>query len=99
MSASINALVTMKSAAEGGRRSAFSVGYSPHLVVDAGELMGVRVAAAPPQVLPGAEATIEFQLLYAPNVDYSALLEGTSFDIVEGPNVVGTGVVIGTSIS
>jgi len=95
MKNSIRAAVSMRDEAQGGRHAPFTAGYCPHLVVGDGLLLGVRVAEAPSPVFPGTDAIVSFELLYPDNVDYSALEPGASFNIIEGPNIVGSGVVVG----
>lgn len=90
----------MKSEADGGRPCEFSAGYAPHLVVppDSG-FLAVRVFDVEDPdgykvVYPGTTAKVLFQLMYHPQVDYSALVEGAEFNIQEGPRIVGTGRVL-----
>jgi hypothetical protein len=69
--------------------------YRPHLRVGSGEYLGVRILVGPPLVQTGTPTRVIAQLLY--NVDYSALVPGAVFDVLEGPAVVGSGVVVGTA--
>ena len=91
----IRTRVSLKTAAEGGRCRPFCEGYCPHFVVDDGELLGVRLIHCPTLVAPGDERELEFELIYHARVDYSRLVAGATFKIVEGRNTIGTGVVIG----
>lgn len=89
--------INMNFSSESGRRSAFSKGYMPHLrVVDTKEdaYLGVRVIDCPAQVPPGAEVKITMEAMYLDRVDYSALVPGCHFDILEGRKAVGMGRVL-----
>jgi len=69
------------------------VGYRPHLRVGNGEYLGIevlRVSEGPAK----ASAQVVVRLLYWPQVNYDALSAGASFDVLEGPNIVGHGRVI-----
>jgi hypothetical protein len=77
----------------------------PHLVVmidDRGEpgsdcacpYLGVRFVALPSAPAAGEPGTYELELMYHPEVDYSALRAGTKFAVMEGPHVVGRGTVV-----
>jgi translation elongation factor EF-Tu-like GTPase len=82
----------MKFEADGGQPAPFTEGYRPHFVIPPdGEYLGVVAARCPGPVGPGDEADVEFDLVYQPNVDYSALREGTEFEMHEGPRVVAIG--------
>lgn len=86
----------MKSRELGGRHAPFSEGYCPYFVV-AGttELLAVRAEHCPGgPVAPGTEGEASFSLLYSPNVDYSALVPGVFFEVIEGPRSVASGTVI-----
>lgn len=78
----------------GGRHGPFTEGYRPHFVVDGGEWLGVTATHCPGPVAPGDEADVEFELVYHPKVDYSALTVGAEFAVHEGPRVVASGKVI-----
>lgn len=86
MRTQIVAQVQMKTEADGGRHSGFSSGYRPHLVVTPGALfLGVWVVKIEKSTvdniaLPGTSGKVRFDLMYEPNVDYSALSEGASFN-------------------
>lgn len=87
----------MRSEEEGGRREPFWESYRPHLIPEGTEdYLGVSVVGLTEEqaVHPGTTAEVEFDLVYYPNVDYSALCVGTEFEIREGAKVVGTGMVI-----
>ena len=93
----INAIITLLPAESGGRTTpttAVACHYRPHLRVEPnGPYMGVCLIAGPERLYPGDEATVTMALVYYGSVDYSALASGASFEILEGPTVVGHGVV------
>lgn len=69
--------------------------YRPHLVVDSGEYLGVCfVNSSPARARPG-DAVIATVLLVYPGVDYSALVPGAEFKVIEGINTVAIGKVLG----
>ncbi|TDE88179.1 hypothetical protein EXU48_23960 [Occultella glacieicola] len=92
--------MTMFAADRGGRRSVVDLGinspYRPHVVVDGGdgERLGVQFRMEPGIRLTPEVATKCSVLLLYPLVDYSPLLPGSRFTIVEGPRAVGEGDVI-----
>jgi hypothetical protein len=43
---------------------------------------------------PGGKAYATVKFLYEPNVSYTDLVEGTRFEILEGPTVIGYGEII-----
>lgn len=96
----IRARVTIYSADRGGRRLPIHLTgsrYMPHLVVDGGngEYLGVLFCAEVDMELTAEIPTdCDLGLLYHPQVDYSPLLAGRRFKIVEGPKPVGEGIVI-----
>jgi len=45
-------------------------------------------------VMPGASACADAVLMFQSNVDYSPLICGVVFEVLEGAQVVGTGKVI-----
>ena len=95
--AQITSRVCMKAEMDGGRHAPFWENYRPHLVVRGTEdYLGVTVVDLPQAqaVKPGASAQVSFNLVYHPEVDYSALQPETEFEIREGPRVVGYGTVI-----
>ena len=73
--------------------TAVPVGYRPHLRVGDGEYLGIEVVRATDGAANGSANAI-VRLLYWPQVNYDALLPGASFEVLEGPNVVGHGRVI-----
>lgn len=79
---------------EGGRKTPLEsgIGYSPHLATKADEMLGVRFLKVSQKPEPGTPLLVEFETLYD-GVDYSPLVPGVSFEIKEGPKVVGRGVV------
>ena len=70
--------------------------YRPHFRVigGAGELLGVAFMDGPDDpVLPGEKTHATVTSLYEPAISYSELVVGTRFEILEGPHVVGFGIV------
>ena len=86
--------LTMKSEQDGGRNAPFTEGYRPHFTIEEGEWLGVIATLCPGPVAPGDEADVEFELVYHPKVDYSALSGGVEFAMREGARVVATGRVL-----
>lgn len=88
------ATVTFKASSDGGRQMPALQGqYRPHLRIGSGEYLGVAFVGEPNlPIEPGTTVTAVFELMYD-GVDYSALTEGSRFDILEGPRVVGFGYV------
>lgn len=92
----IRTQLEMKREVDGGRHAPFWENYRPHLIPSGTEdYLGVTVVnlREDQAVAPGTSATVEFDLVYHPNVDYSGLSVGTTFEIREGARVVGTGEV------
>ena len=91
----ISVSLTMLDEEHGGRHSGFTRGYAPHFVAEGrSEWLGVR-ALSPVVASPVMEPfQASFSLMYAPEVDYSALRSGSCFAVHEGPKVVGTGTVL-----
>jgi translation elongation factor EF-Tu-like GTPase len=96
----IEAEINMKSEQEGGRHSFFTVGYCPHLVVPPSQVyLGVRVSTVlssrvSGEISPGEVAVVAFKAMYFPGISYDELKVGEAFNILEGPQVVGTGLVL-----
>jgi hypothetical protein len=68
--------------------------YMPHAVVEGhSEYLGVRFVSGP-AVAAGQPGRFELALIYHPEVDYSALTQGTSITIREGARVVARGQVL-----
>ena len=70
--------------------------YRPHFRVigGTGELLGVAFMDGPDDpVLPGEKTHATVTSLYEPAISYSELVVGTRFEILEGPHVVGFGIV------
>lgn len=75
-------------------RGTRSSSYKPHLRVGGvGEWLRVAFLVGPEWVAPGEEAEATVELMYD-GVDYSALVPGAEFDVVEGPHVVARGTVL-----
>lgn len=71
--------------------------YRPHLrVIDgSGEMLGVAFMDGPDDPIQPAESTnATVKALYEPIVSYDELVEGSRFEILEGPHVVGHGEVL-----
>jgi translation elongation factor EF-Tu-like GTPase len=87
-----------RTAEEGGRVGAVSLGhgtYRPHFVVSGGEYMGVAVTEGPFEpVQPGGNAIVTVVFVYEPAVNYSALVHGVLFEVMEGARVVASGRVL-----
>jgi hypothetical protein len=85
-------------AEDGGRRQLPNLkagSYRPHFRVPIDPtLLGVEFIEGPLLIQPNIPFKAIVRPLYRPSVDYSTLTEGTHFDFVEGPNVVGHGVVL-----
>jgi hypothetical protein len=101
----IDVAVTFLTAAEGGRAGDpwDSPTYRPHLVVGdsrqrkarTGEhYLGVAFTGDGRTLPAGAEHAATLTLPYWPDVDYSALISGTTFTVHEGGRVVGWGRVV-----
>ena len=97
----IETRVWFNSPLDGGRYSACSAGYCPHLVVKAKETMwGVRLMAVTQSpvenlIRAGDEAVTVWALMFfGPNCRYDELVRGATFQIREGPRAIGTGVVL-----
>jgi hypothetical protein len=77
-----------------GTGAAVVPGYRPHFRIGAGEYLGVEVATIGEASTDGRARAV-VRLMYWPAVNYDALSSGASFDVLEGPNVVGHGRVVG----
>ena len=91
--------VAFLSPEEGGRHTPPCLNnkkYRPHFrVLGSKKWLGVEFIEGPDEpVKPGMSTPSTVRLLYAPEVSYGELREGTKFEILEGPNVVGSGEVI-----
>jgi translation elongation factor EF-Tu-like GTPase len=87
-----------RTAEEGGRTAAIALNlgtYRPHLVVAGGEYLGVAVIQGPAEpVQPGGSVNVTVAFVYEPAVNYSALVEGAVFEVMEGACVVANGRVL-----
>lgn len=94
----IEAEITFLSKEDGGRQTPPVLTtpslYRPHVVVGAGEYLGVMFLSAPECVRACITFTATLALVYYPQVDYSALVPGAEFSIREGSEVVGHGRVV-----
>lgn len=95
--------VEFKSTNEGGRHSAVwfnaaaTTRYRPHLCVHGkdSEYLGVEFIDGPEHMIaPGDKTQATVRFMYEPQVSYAALVEGATFDILEGGRTVGSGRVI-----
>ena len=65
----------------------------PHFRVGDGDWLGVRfITIGAPASDGSSRATV--QLMYWPQVNYDALQSGAAFNMHEGPNIVGHGLVL-----
>ncbi len=98
MRAEAEATILMLDAASGGRTAPVAgcgCHYRPHVRVGSeGQHLGVCFLDGPELIAPGTTAIVKMVLVYHPEVDYSALVAGAHFLILEGPHVVETGTVI-----
>lgn len=80
--------------AGGRKRPPLLQGYRPHFVVPPREeMLGVEFAYGPSDYQPNEEVAARVICLYEPSVSYDTLIVGADFEIVEGPKVVGIGIV------
>jgi translation elongation factor EF-Tu-like GTPase len=86
--------VQFVAAAVGGRDAApIGAPYRPHFRVGAGEYLGVQFVDGPgTSVVAGVVATANVQFVYE-GVSYAPLQPGVQFQVLEGPHIVGIGVV------
>lgn len=93
------AKVVFLNAQSGGRTNPVigqSCKYRPHIRVGGdGNYLGVCFISGPDLIPLGVESDVTLVLVYFPEVDYSALMPGTRFQILEGAQIVGNGFVIG----
>src|SRR5690349_5030136 len=77
-------LLVRLSESEGGRHGPFTEGYCPHFIAEGSmEWLGVRGSSCPGPVAPGDTAELRVELLYHPELHYSALEPGSKFKVVE----------------
>ena len=98
MDGNIEIEVRFLNAEEGGRQLPpnLKVGtYRPHFRLSPDRTrLGVEFVDGPSLIQPNVPFTATVRPLYAPSVDYTTLAVGTHFEVVEGPSVVGHGIVI-----
>lgn len=96
MAVLLHVLVTFLNPEEGGRyKLPVLEGYSPHFVIPPNtEMLGVEFIAGPTDYRADEEINATVKCLYQPFVSYAGLTAGTRFKIVEGMQVVGSGVVL-----
>lgn len=91
----LRATITLE--ASGARRTPISPRgrmYRPHLVPEGSDVMlGICFVDGPEFIAPGGSGEVEFECIYD-GVSYDELRPGVRFRIVEGPNTVGTGIVL-----
>ncbi len=68
-------------------------GYRPHLRIGEGEYLGISFFDVGPAA-PGVSLRAKAKLMYWPNVDYSSLTPGVKFQVMEGSQAVGQGMVV-----
>lgn len=89
--------VHFKPTALGGRAGCVDLSfgrYRPHLVVGSGEYLGICfLHSNKPEAHPDDTVIATVALVY-PDVDYSALVPGATFDVMEGAKAVATGTVL-----
>ena len=91
----ITVRIRMKSEEAGGRHASFTEGYCPHLVVSGhSEWLPVRATHCPGPVAPGDEAEVVFAWMNGSALDHSALQADATFEVMEGPRMVGNGCII-----
>jgi hypothetical protein len=90
------ATIKMFDVEHGGRQSPVTgVGclYRPHLKCSSGsEYLGVCFVDGPDVIALGETVDVTFLLIYD-GVDYSCLTPGATFVILEGPHIVGEGIM------
>jgi len=91
-----SATIEMFDAEHGGRKTpttAVGCEYRPHLrrSVDC-EMLGVCFVDGPETIVPGEQVVVTLLLMYD-GIDYSSLIRDATFQIVEGPHVVGKAVI------
>ncbi|RYF31930.1 MAG: hypothetical protein EOO23_00875 [Comamonadaceae bacterium] len=85
------------SADVGGRSvpACLSATYRPHLRVGSGENLGVAFTGSETDAVHAHKClSAEVAFVYAPQVDYGALVVGAQFLVLEGERVVGVGRVV-----
>ena len=82
--------------------------FMPHIVIQSTDVrivkivdgwcvddyLGVRFAPIVEQLVPGRPFECEMELMYHPEVNYDAVLEGAPFTLREGGMFIGYGVVL-----
>jgi translation elongation factor EF-Tu-like GTPase len=91
-----SATIEMFDEQHGGRSNpttAIGCVYRPHLKLGTqDQFLGVCFIDGPETITPGQTVDVSFLLLYD-GVDYAGLVRGVAFLIVEGPHVVGKGII------
>ena len=79
----------------GGRSCVpFGDGYAPYLRASMlSEDLAIRINGMPSSGQYETEYEVELELSYHPRLDYSQLIEKTAFKLIEGPRIVGRGVI------
>jgi hypothetical protein len=68
-------------------------GYAPYIKVANSIQFAVRIYDIPSNAQFGDHIEVIMELMYYPKLDYAHLQCGTTFTILEGPKVIGEGVV------
>lgn len=83
--------------ASGGRKTSVDLttgSYRPHLTTESSELLGVAFVQSTPAVVQPGDTTVATVALMYRGVDYSELVPGAAFRVLEGSQVVATGSVL-----
>ncbi|MBC8003081.1 MAG: hypothetical protein H7X97_10890 [Opitutaceae bacterium] len=97
MKTHIKALMRVVPEEDGGRHGPFGAGYRPHLVAkDSDFWLAVTVVnlEAGRLIYPGDEVTLEMELDYPTQVDYSSLCRGAKFSMREGSKTIAVGAIL-----
>ena len=70
-----------------------SDGYRPHLRIGDGEYLGISFFDVD-STTSGTSLRAKASLMYWPDIDYSGLVPGVHFSVMEGAHVVGQGTVV-----
>ena len=96
MTTYLEVIVQFLSHHQGGRKHPPPlVGFMPHFVVPPSrEMLGIAFIDGPNDILPNDDVSATVRCLYEPLISYDVLKVGTQFQIVEGPRLIGTGIVL-----
>lgn len=105
----VTAAVRFTADGSGRRTAPWLCGYRPHIIVQSHDMeaqspaclnargdsyKGVTIFGGPKDYELGMETTVSMDLMYHPRVSYETVVPSATFNIVEGPRVVGSGRVI-----